>query len=386
GLPDATSSRMEPSRLTELFDADKDGRISKDEAPDRMKQRWAQIDADGDGFATKAELEARDSRGRPGGATNPTPEKSAAGGGARPAAGTPGARFQAAGPFTVITLGTGTPRFDATRSGPATMIQHDGKFYLIDMGNGTQARLNEMGIPLRQIDGLLITHHHLDHDEELIPMFINTRLMGSKPPVIGTPGTKAYVDFIMTSYAEDIAYRLGRKGRTVQEFEPLDVRDVQGGETFTLGVMKVTTAKVNHTIHTVAYRFDLGNQSIVISGDLSYSDSLVTLAHNADVLVIDSGGLIVRKGQTPRGGGPAGEKPEAAHGSANDVATMAAKAGVKRLVLTHIAPGEVDEEATLKAARSIYQGEVVVARDLLEISPVVTASATPADKTPPVPK
>lgn len=358
-----------------MFDADKDGRIGKDEAPDRMKQRWAQIDGNGDGFATLEELEARENRRFP--EAGESAQQSESGG--RPAdGGTRGSGHQPAGTFSVITLGTGSPRFDTARSGPATMIQANGKYYLIDMGNGTQSRLNELGVTPRQIEGLLLTHHHLDHNEDLIPMFINTRLMGAKPPVIGTPGTRSYIDFIMSSYAEDISYRLGRKGLTIQEFQPLDVREVKGGESFALGGMKVTTARVNHTIHTVAYRFDSGGRSIVISGDLSYSDSLVQLARGADVLVIDSGSLIVRKGVASRPGPPAGQnghgsggdKPEGAkaHASAEDVATMAAKAGVKKLVLTHIAPGEVDEEATIKAARPIYQGEVIVAHDLLEVA------------------
>jgi ribonuclease BN (tRNA processing enzyme) len=48
---------------------------------------------------------------------------------------------------------------------------------------------------------------------------------------------------------------------------------------------------------------------------------------------------------------------------------MAQKPGAKWLVLTHIAPGEVNEEATLKTLREVYKGQVVVGRDLLEVTP-----------------
>jgi len=41
----------------ENLDKDKDGKISKEEAPDRMKERFAQIDANSDGYIDKAELE-----------------------------------------------------------------------------------------------------------------------------------------------------------------------------------------------------------------------------------------------------------------------------------------------------------------------------------------
>jgi hypothetical protein len=39
-------------------DKNKDGKISKDEAPDRMKQGFDRIDANGDGFIDRKELEA----------------------------------------------------------------------------------------------------------------------------------------------------------------------------------------------------------------------------------------------------------------------------------------------------------------------------------------
>jgi hypothetical protein len=52
----------DPADLIRTFDRDGDGRISREEAPDRMRQRWDQIDADRDGHITLEELKARDAR------------------------------------------------------------------------------------------------------------------------------------------------------------------------------------------------------------------------------------------------------------------------------------------------------------------------------------
>ncbi len=41
----------------DFLDKDKDGKISKEEAPDRMKERFAQIDTNADGYVDKAEME-----------------------------------------------------------------------------------------------------------------------------------------------------------------------------------------------------------------------------------------------------------------------------------------------------------------------------------------
>ena len=374
-----------PEELIRMFDRDGDVRISREEAPERMRQRWDQIDTNHDRYITLEELKARDAR--VGGAAMPGQRGS---GGAAGMPGGPGplgaaprdgaARgwtgdFRASATFSVITLGTGSPQYDPQRSGPAAIIQHRGRCYLVDMGNGTQARLNELGLTVRQLDGLLLTHHHLDHNEEFPPLFIHTRLAGAQPEIVGPPGTQKLADFVGDFYAEDIDYRMYRMGRTAADFGKPMVREIQGGEQFRLGALQVSTARVNHSIHTVAYRFDAEGHSIVISGDLSYTEALVTLAHAADVLVIDSGGSVVRQQQAsgtrrPEGAAaPVAGKADAlhAHGSLQEVIDMASKSAAKRLVLTHVVPGEVDEAATISGIRKIYSGEVIVARDLLEV-------------------
>jgi len=390
GLAQSAPERQQhlsPEEIIRQFDRDGDGKISRDEAPERMKARFDQIDTNHDGFITLDELKARDARvsggGPPGGAGAPAS-------GARGPAAAVGNRFTPGGPFTVITVGTGSPQYDAQRSGPCALIQYQGRYFLVDVGNGTQARLSELGVTIRQVDGLLVTHHHLDHNEEFIPLFIKTRIAGGRPEIIGPPGTAKLVEFVKDFYDEDITYRLERTGKTKNDFAPATVREVKGGETFDLGGvggLKVTTAKVNHTIYTVAYRFDAPGQSIVISGDLFYSDSLVALAKNADVLVIDSGAAIVRQGAATRPAGAGRARLESvndrlrAHSTLEDIVSMASKSGAKRLVLTHIAPGTVDEEATARSINEGYKGQVIVGHDLLEISPeygVRNAATQPA--------
>ncbi len=54
--------RQSPERLLQQFDRDGDGKLSRDEAPERMQQRWDRIDTDHDGFVTPEELKARDTR------------------------------------------------------------------------------------------------------------------------------------------------------------------------------------------------------------------------------------------------------------------------------------------------------------------------------------
>lgn len=345
-VPTANGQWLPPHEIFSRFDRDGDGKLAKAEAPDRMQSRWDQIDANADGFATLAELEALPARTAP------------ARSGTHPA-------------FSVIVLGSGGPPYNAQRAGPSAVIQCRGRFVLVDMGNGTLARLSEAGISLPQIDAFVLTHHHRDHDEEFLPL-LNAALVRDVPlAIVGPTGTARLVDFELDFHARDLAYRLERSGRKASDLRKPGVRELEGGESFTLGPLRIRTAQVPHSIHTVAYRFEYEGHSIVITGDLSYSEELIALANDTDVLVIDSGSSVVVRGGPDLAPGPQAAKgaQKAAHSTRQEVQRMAQRSRAKKLVMTHIGPIEVDEKATIDAIREVYPGEVVVAHDLLEVAP-----------------
>jgi ribonuclease BN (tRNA processing enzyme) len=291
------------------------------------------------------------------------------------------------GDFSVVTVGTGAPRYNPDRAGPCALVRHKDTFFLVDMGNGTQAKLTEAEVDPRAVKVLMLTHHHLDHNEEFIPALIKTRLRGGGADVVGPPGTAKFVDFILEFFEKDLAYRAGKTGRTAERLKKVSVRDVKGGETFTLHGVEIQTAKVIHAIHTVAYRFEAGGASIVISGDTSFSKNLIELAKGADILVMDSGAVVMK--DTPRRSRPGRrrkvgvENPERAHASLEDVGLMAQKADVKKLVLTHFGIGEVDEGATRERIAAYYKGEIIFGVDLLEVVPAGGAGPPDSGETSP---
>ena len=279
-------------------------------------------------------------------------------------------------------IGSGSPIYNEKRASASVLVSAGNTHLLVDMGNGTQANLNQMGFDIRNLSGLLFTHHHLDHNEEFVPILIRSLMGRNDFLVIGPPGTTKLTETNLELYEEDISYRLGKTKRTIEDRKnAVTVRDIQGGETFEIDGIRVSTLKVPHTIHSIAYRFDFNGESIVITGDLTFTEELPKLAKNADFLIIDSGGMVMKNGEHNRRGRDSsttnrkarrkdtkprlqGKKSRVkAHLNLLDSSLIAKKANVKNLIYTHFTTGEVDQEASLKIIRTNYAGNVIFGED-----------------------
>ncbi len=91
--------------------------------------------------------------------------------------------------------------------------------------------------------------------------------------------------------------------------------------------------------------------------DTRLCDGVYALAENADMLVIESTYL------------HEDERHAVAHGhlTARQAATVAAESGVRKLVLTHFSQRYPDPTRFQAEAAEVFDGEVVVARDLQRI-------------------
>ena len=57
-----SSARPDPAQMLTRMDRNSDGKLSIEEVPERMRERFSSIDSDSDGFLSKSEIEARFSR------------------------------------------------------------------------------------------------------------------------------------------------------------------------------------------------------------------------------------------------------------------------------------------------------------------------------------
>jgi len=272
--------------------------------------------------------------------------------------------------FSVTIIGSGNPQYNIDRSGPSAIVQYNGVKFLVDMGNGTRAQLEKLGFTRRNSpDALLITHHHLDHNEEFIPMVHQKYMSPGDFLVAGPAPIKEMTDYVSKFYKEDLEYRKSNQGQTFDEKNTnATVKELMGENSFSYKDVKISTTEVPHSIYTLAYRFDANGKSIVISGDLSYTPNLAKLALDADILVLDC--QIIREGanQNRRENTSGNKKGNSAHASIEEGAKMAAEAGVKTLVITHLSGAAIDEEATKAKIAEQFKGEIIIAEDFLTVS------------------
>ena len=122
------------------------------------------------------------------------------------------------------------------------------------------------------------------------------------------------------------------------------------------GAVTVTAVAVTHgrAVPALAYRFDTADGSVVFSGDTTVNDDLIALAQGADILVhhVADLGYLERHGIT----GAALERMAALHTDVTDVGSVAERAGVRELILSHFLPAEPDAITAADWAKRAGQG------------------------------
>jgi ribonuclease BN (tRNA processing enzyme) len=277
----------------------------------------------------------------------------------------------------LILLGTaGGPRPKADRAATSQVLLAADRAYVVDCGEGVPRQLVSAGVRLDALEKIFITHHHSDHNADYGNLLLLAWASGLKTKVeaYGPPPLERMTRLFFELNQFDIETRIEDEKRV--PLSPLvRVKELTAsGPVVDDGRVRVRAALVSHPPIEIAfaYRFDTEDRSVVISGDTAYSKDLLELSRGADVLVHEALYLPGIERTAARVANAPGLLSHIvrSHTKVEDAARLASEAGVKTLVLSHLVPADdplVREEDWLAAARPHFDGEIVVARDLLEI-------------------
>jgi ribonuclease Z len=268
----------------------------------------------------------------------------------------------------VILLGTGYPRPDPNRAGASTAIVAGDKWFVVDAGRGTTMRIAGTDLKYANMRAVFLTHFHSDHIAGLPDLFDTSWQFGRKSvplALYGPPGTKRLSKAMLAFFKDDIHYRRDLLEKHPAAGATIVTHIVREGVVYDDGDVRVTAFRVDHrpVENAFGYRFESGGETIVVSGDTRPDPNLVKFAKGADVLVMEA--YLPEhflKVDTPE----VAARLMHYHTSAEEAGEIARDAGVKKLVLTHLIPGDADETFRERAAKA-FKGEIVVGKDLARI-------------------
>lgn len=270
-----------------------------------------------------------------------------------------------------VFLGTGCPVVSTERYGPAQLILGDGTAVLVDCGSGVTQRLLATGTPGRDLDALLLTHLHSDHLVDLYQLIVSSWHQGrDRPlPIYGPPGTKRYVEGLMTLWEPELSQRIAHEKRPSTAALEIAVTEIAAGDALTLGDLSVTVVPVDHqpVRHAFGFVFEDGAGKLALSGDTRRCPALIEAARGADLLVHEV--FVHREMPVVEGVRSAETVANVAgyHTLSSEVGKIAAEAGVACLALTHFVPPACDRQALLDEVTADFAGPVILGEDLMRI-------------------
>ncbi|HIL02287.1 MAG TPA: hypothetical protein EYG06_09390 [Myxococcales bacterium] len=276
--------------------------------------------------------------------------------------------------LTVVAVGTGSGYENPERLGPITALAWGNNIILVDVGRGAAEALRHALIPVNQPQVILLTNllplNTLGLDDLLFTGWLEDR---DEPlRLLGPPGTLALVEGLLAAYAQG-ADALGRALPLSSLGSRIEVQEVDDGYTEELDSVTIEAGSLpGGELPALAWRFERGKRSVVVSGTGWAPDALVEFARDTDLLVheavfvpppgdIEAAGVIADPQRLIR--------EAELHTSIEDVGALATRAGAKQLALIRMRPPPFYDFQINVIVGQTYDGPIFLPEDGDELTP-----------------
>ena len=277
----------------------------------------------------------------------------------------------------LIVLGSGTPNPDPERYGSGYAVVVNDNAYIVDFGPGIVRRISAMSptwggefpsMELQNINVAFLTHIHSDHSGALADLILTPWIMGRDEPLnlYGPNGLKAMSQKITEAYIDDINYRLyGSQPANELGFTTNVTEISEDGSIFKDKNVEVIAFKNAHGDfkNSFGFLFITEDKRILFSGDTAVSANLIKYGTDLDILVheVFSSETFINKTKDWQ------IYHQAHHTSSIDLGIIADELQPNKLVLSHILFWGASGESLLKDVRKNFNGETIIAADLMVI-------------------
>ena len=218
-------------------------------------------------------------------------------------------------------------------TGAAYLLRHGLTAILLDLGQGAFPRLAGLVDPA-VLDAIVVSHLHPDHFIDLVALRHYLRWGPSAPRrvrVLGPAGLGERLDALHAEPGFSAA--------------SLDIEALAPGRR-TIGSLELQIAEVSHAGDSYGFRVaTLDRPGLVYSGDCGRAADLAPLIRPCDTLLCEVSF------------GPGPVPPGAAHLDGPAVGELAQRAGVARVLLTHLLMG-FDRTETIASVRGRFGGPI----------------------------
>jgi ribonuclease Z len=240
-------------------------------------------------------------------------------------------------------LGTASAIPDEAHENTHFVVKSGQRVIMVDCTGNPVVRLKQADIPIQSITDLILTHFHPDHVSGVPLLLMGMWLLGRQEPL----------------HIYGLHHVIDRVERMMDFFDwgewpgffPVVFYRLPERDSMTLlaeDSIHITASPVCHLIPTIGFRMDLPDGSLCYSCDTAPCDAVRNLAGDVDILIHEA---------TGKGKG---------HSSAAEAGHVAREARAGMLCLVHYPP-ETPSRKLAEEAKTVFEGQIVVAEDFMTL-------------------